>query len=43
MCGLLFVEVYMVSRHIALHSIAVKSEKWFYPTILEKLTAFRDS
>jgi len=27
----------------SLHCIAVKSEKWIYPTISEKLTTFHDS
>jgi hypothetical protein len=32
----------MVSRYTALHSIAVQSEKWIYPTISGKLTPFHD-
>jgi hypothetical protein len=40
MSGLPFVEVYMVSRYITMHSIAVKSEKWIYPTISEKILLF---
>jgi len=40
---LLVLEVYMGSRYIALHSIAIKSDKWIYPTISEKLTHFHDT
>jgi hypothetical protein len=33
----------MVNRYIAMHSTAVKNEKWIYPTISEKLSPFPDS